>query len=65
METLFKSLYGHLPEIHFHMSLQKARGRLLANQDKDGNDGPKIHSCSWTVKEKIDFGNGSGWQIQV
>jgi hypothetical protein len=40
IETSFKSLYGHLPEIPFHTLLQKARGRLLVNQKKMGITDP-------------------------
>jgi hypothetical protein len=34
IEIPLKSLYGHLPEILFHPLLQKAKGRLLVNQEK-------------------------------
>jgi hypothetical protein len=29
IEILFKPLYAHLPEIPFHMLLQKARGQVV------------------------------------
>jgi hypothetical protein len=67
IEIPLKSLYGHLPEILSHTSLQKVRGYIdeftwLRN---GATSAPKILLPSWVVKGKIAFENSFGLQAQI